>query len=53
MRKLLFIALIWICLPVWADVQLLKLDSNDPIEPDLLADEVIKGLIPILSLIHI
>jgi hypothetical protein len=44
MHKLLFIAFIWIGLPVWADVQLLKLDANDPIEPDLLADAAIKGL---------
>jgi hypothetical protein len=32
-------------LPALSDVQLLKLDSKDPIEPDLLADIVIKGVL--------
>jgi hypothetical protein len=44
MRKLFIFAVIWACQSAWADVQLLKLDSNDPIEPDLLADVVIKGV---------
>lgn len=44
MRNLFILICFFIICPAWADIQLLKVDPQDPVQSYVLADEVIRGL---------